>query len=219
MASVMIIFIRHLDKADFLSNFVLLKTTIFARVRCKNMHRFLLVAFLCFFAVSTTGCKKAKIRAQLKELIGCTIVLPDHIMCVYNGEIFPMADSVRKKAKMIVYVDSSECHTCKLSQLVRYEQLYQLSEETGKFEFVFMLGNTHFGGITLFQYLSDLNLNYPVYVDEEQLFLINNPRIPDERLFHNMFLSSENKVKFVGDPILNERVKSILERTLLNEYY
>ena len=68
------------------------------------MRRILLLAFLCLLAVSFTGCKKARLRAQLKELMGSTIVLPEKISCVYNGEVFPMPDSLRSKAKLIVYI-------------------------------------------------------------------------------------------------------------------
>ncbi len=33
-----------------------------------------------------------------------TIVLPESIICVYNGEVFPMPDSLRDKPKLIVYI-------------------------------------------------------------------------------------------------------------------
>ena len=180
---------------------------------------FFLVVLFVVIAVAMTGCKKAKLRSQLKELMGSTIVLPDRITCVYNGEVFQMPDSLRKKAKLIVFVDSSECHACKLSQLSRYDRLSQLADATKKFEFLFMLGNTHFGRITLVQYLSDLDLSFPVYVDEACVFLGNNSIIPSESIFHSFFLNSDDKILFVGDPILNERVMSLLERTLAEDYH
>lgn len=169
---------------------------------------------LCLLAISSTGCKPAQIRAQLNRMIGHTIVLPERITCVYKGDVFPMEDSIRNKAKLVIYIDSSECHTCRLSQLPNYERLYHLADSTKKFDLVIMLGNTHFESITLVQYLSDLNLDNPIYVDNERVFRFNNPIIPDESLFHTFFLTSDNKIKFVGDPIHNERVMAILERTL-----
>ena len=68
------------------------------------MRRFLPIVLLCLLALVPTGCKKARLRAQLKELMGSTIVLPEKISCVYNGEIFPMPDSLRSKAKLIPQV-------------------------------------------------------------------------------------------------------------------
>ncbi len=42
------------------------------------MRRILLLSFLCLLAVSFTGCKKARLRAQLKELMGSTIALLEY---------------------------------------------------------------------------------------------------------------------------------------------
>ena len=70
------------------------------------MRRILLISFLCLLAVATTGCKKARLRAQLKELMGSTIVLPDRVSCVYNGEAFPMPDFLREKAKLSIKTSS-----------------------------------------------------------------------------------------------------------------
>lgn len=49
---------------------------------------------LCLLAIASCGCKKVQLRAQLKELMDSTIVLPEKISCVYNGEVYPMPDSL-----------------------------------------------------------------------------------------------------------------------------
>jgi hypothetical protein len=66
------------------------------------MRRILLIMVLCLLAVASTGFKKARLRAQLKELMSSTIVLPEKITCVHNGEIFPMPDSLRDKPILLV---------------------------------------------------------------------------------------------------------------------
>ncbi len=43
------------------------------------MRRILLIAAMCLLAVTSTGCKKAQLRRQLKEQMGTTIVLPEKI--------------------------------------------------------------------------------------------------------------------------------------------
>ena len=63
------------------------------------MRRILLISFLCLLAVATVGCKKAQLRRQLKELMGATIVLPEKITCVYNGEVYSMPASLWDKQK------------------------------------------------------------------------------------------------------------------------
>ena len=81
------------------------------------MRRILLIATLCLLAVALCGCKKARLRAQLKGLLGSTIALPEKISCVYNGGVYPMPDSLRDMAKLIVYIDSTRCSTCEISHL------------------------------------------------------------------------------------------------------
>ena len=92
------------------------------------MRRVLLILILLLLAVASTGCKKARLRSQLKELMGSTIVLPERITCIDNGETYPMADSLRDRAKLIVYIDSSECTTCRISHIGQYHELFQLSQ-------------------------------------------------------------------------------------------
>ena len=64
------------------------------------MRRILLILLLCLLATISIGCKKARLRSQLKELMNSTIVLPEKIICVEDGEIFPMPDSIRNITKM-----------------------------------------------------------------------------------------------------------------------
>ncbi len=169
------------------------------------MRRILLIMVLCFLAVASTGCKKARLRAQLKELMGSTIVLPEKITCVYNGEAFPMPDSIRNKVRLIVYLDSTECASCRISHLESYHHLFHLSEETGAFEVMMLLSNIELYGVPLSRYVMDQELEHPVYVDVENKFLQLNPSIPvDEKKLH-AFLTDEIGVPiFVGDPSVSE---------------
>ena len=174
------------------------------------MHRILLFTALCLLAVISTGCKTAQLRRQMKELIGSTIVLPEKITCVYNGEVYPMPDSLREKAKQIIYIDSTECTTCRISHLWEYQDVFEYSAESGRFEVMIVLSNMVFDSIPLVRYLVDRDLDYPVYVDMERRFLVENPHIPQEKLFHSFLLDSGGQVIFVGDPALSERMLKAL---------
>lgn len=165
------------------------------------MRRILLLAFLCLLAVSFTGCKKARLRAQLKELMGSTIVLPEKISCVYNGEVFPMPDSLRDSPSLIVYVDSAECTTCRISHIEMYHELFHISEEYGSFEVVLLLSNVDLNGIPLIRYLADLEIEHPVYVDVENEFLKLNPVIPADRRMHAFLIDKTGTPICVGDPV------------------
>lgn len=164
------------------------------------MRRLLLLAFLCLLAVSFSGCKKARLRAQLKELMGSTIVLPETISCVYNGEVFPMPDTMRKKAKLIVFVDSTECSTCHISQIGRYHQFFQLSKEKGMFEVMLLFPNIELSGISFERYVLDSELEYPVFFDVDNKFLELNPAVPADQRLHAFLIDNTGIPLYVGDP-------------------
>lgn len=164
------------------------------------MRRILLIIVLCFLAVASTGCKKAQLRRQLKELMSSTIVLPEKITCVYNGEVFPMPDSLRDKPKLIVYIDSTECTTCRISHFWEYQDMFDLSAQTEAFEVMLLLCNTEFELIPLPRYLSDQNLIYPVYVDTDKVFLKEKPFIPADTRMHSLLVDGTGRPMFVGDP-------------------
>ena len=162
---------------------------------------------LCILAVASTGCKKARLSAQLKELMSSTIVLPEKITCVHSGEIFPMPDFVRNKAKLIVYLDSTECASCRISHLESYHHLFHLSEDTRAFEVVMLLSNIELYGVPLSRYVMDQELEHPVYVDVENKFLQLNPSIPaDEKKLHAFLADEIGALIFVGDPSVSKEM-------------
>lgn len=167
---------------------------------------FFLVVLFVVIAVAMTGCKKARLRSQLKELMGSTIVLPERITCINKGEVYPMPDSLRDRANLIVYIDSSECTTCRISRIGQYHELYQLSQEKGSFEVVLLLSNVDLNGIPVIRYLSDLEIEHPVYVDVDNEFLKLNPAIPEDRRMHSFLVDENGTPLCVGDPTASKEM-------------
>ena len=69
------------------------------------MRRLLLMFFMCVLAISSSGCKKVRLRAQLKALMNSTVVLPERITCINKGEVYPMPDSLRQKPMFLYNVE------------------------------------------------------------------------------------------------------------------
>lgn len=170
------------------------------------MRRILLIMVLCLLAVSLIGCKKARLRAQLKELMSSTIVLPEKITCVYNGDVFPMPDSLRDKPKLIVYIDSTECTTCRISHIEMYHELFHISKESRSFDIVILLSNIELKGIPIIRYLSDLEIEHPLYVDVENEFLKMNQTVPDDRRMHSFLINKGGVPLCIGDPVSSEKM-------------
>lgn len=174
------------------------------------MRRVLPIVVLCLLAASFTGCKKAKIRMQLKELMSATIVLPERISMVYDGVISSMPDSLRSVPKLIVYIDSSECTTCRISRIGMYQGVIRLSEEKGTFEVILLFSNVNLNGIAVTRYLSDMEISLPVYVDDENAFFELNPFIPEDRRMHSFLVDENGTPLCVGDPTSSREMLLVL---------
>ena len=165
------------------------------------MRRILPIVILCFLAVASTGCKKAQLRRQLKELMGSTIVLPEKISCVYNGEVYPMPDYLREKAMLIMYIDSTECTGCRLSKLVEYHSFAEKLREWNTEFFVLLTPKRNEQ-----EYVTDLILSYvypfAVFMDDEGAFFLRNPQFTGKPSnLHTMLVDQEKRLALLGDPL------------------
>ncbi len=179
------------------------------------MRRILLIATLCLLAVASCGCKKARLRAQLKGLLGSTIALPEKISCVYNGGVYPMPDSLRDMAKLIVYIDSTRCSTCEISHLPDLFPVYGLASESRAFNVMVLLSSKKSEKENIMGYLVDFNFQYPLFVDEDSVFLPNNPAVPGNPLFHSLLIDNNHRVLFVGTPVKNSNISPYLSKTII----
>ena len=178
------------------------------------MRRILLIMVLCLLAVASTGCKKARLRAQLKELMSSTIVLPEKISCVYNGEVFPMPDSLRDKAKLFVYIDSTECSKCRISRFIQYDPFFAEAEASSKYEVMLLLSFKEGESEEIIEFLTLLELPFPVFIDIEHLFSHLNPLLPSDYRFHSMLLDRRGRPLFFGDPVSNDKARDLFYNRL-----
>ena len=95
------------------------------------MRRILpIILLLVFAAACLSGCRDAETRRALRRMMGSTIVLPEKVTCVQNGEVFPMPEELRSRPKLIVFVDSTECSKCRVNNFIRYESIMDLFQKT-----------------------------------------------------------------------------------------
>ena len=171
-----------------------------------------IILFLSIAAACLSGCRDAETRRTLRRMMGSTVVLPEKVTCVQNGEVFPMPEELRSRPKLIVFVDSTECSKCRIDKFIRYGSLFELSRTTGSFEVLLLLSvrNSEYQNIVDHLVLS--SQPYPVYIDSESSFRRDNPAIPDNSSMHSFSLDSDNRVILVGDPIYNESIMDLFQK-------
>ena len=109
--------------------------------------------------------------------------------------------------KVVMYVDSSGCISCKL-QLPKWKefkaQIDSLSEETVPFVFFFQSkDNNELRRIFLID-----SFSWPVCIDTEDRFNALN-HFPSESIFHVFLLDRNNKVVVIGNPVFNLQIRDL----------
>lgn len=167
-----------------------------------------IVGIICI--VLFTACSESREEAVyrlVKEWTGKEIKFPERSVFTVQGKDTVNFTYYDADYKVLVYVDSVGCTSCKL-QLDRWKRLIEeMTEETGKdIPFLFFF---HPKDRTELRHLTQRNLfTYPVCFDEkDELNALN--RFPSDMIFQTFLLDEENRVVSVGNPVHNPKVKEL----------
>ena len=173
--------------------------------------------YLLFFLCLLCSCKeseKEKIARLVREWDGKEISFPSHSVFTIQGKDtvdFSFADA---EYKIITYIDSVGCTSCKL-QLPRWKEFMHEVDSLaqGKVPFVFYF---HPKDVKELRYITRRDaFTYPVCFDEKDDFNALN-RFPSEMTFQSFLLNRENKVIAIGNPVHNPKVKELYLQRLTN---
>ncbi|MDR1502587.1 MAG: DUF1573 domain-containing protein [Prevotella sp.] len=170
----------------------------------------IVVLSICLFA-----CAKEKRKADIAQLVtewqGKKIVFPENT--VFTRYLMDTTDYRVPESdyKVLIYVDSIGCTSCKLQlskwkELIAYTDSVTQSQNRGNVTFLFFF---HPKDRKEINYLLKMDaFDLPVCVDtEDQLNRLN--RFPSDITFQTFLLDRENKVVAIGNPIHNLAVKEL----------
>ena len=167
-----------------------------------------------------TACKennKEKFALLVQEWQGKEIVFPQDMAFtrfVTEPVDYRILDA---EYKVLVYVDSVGCTSCKL-QLPKWQKLiaHVDSATNGNIPFIFV-----------FQSKDDRELRYilkcdnfdrPVCIDRNNRFNSSN-RFPQDITFQTFLLNKDNKVKVIGNPVHNLAVRDLYLKQITGMQY
>ena len=167
-----------------------------------------------------TACKennKEKFALLVQEWQGKEIVFPQDMAFtrfVTEPVDYRIPDA---EYKVLVYVDSVGCTSCKL-QLPKWQELiaHVDSATNGNVPFIF-----------IFQSKDDRELRYilkcdnfdrPVCIDRNNRFNSSN-RFPQDITFQTFLLDKDNKVKVIGNPVHNLAVRDLYLKQITGMQY
>ena len=168
-------------------------------------HIILSVAILFF--VSCQESEKDMISRLVHEWDGKEIKFPARSIFTIQGKDTVDFDFKDAEYKVVTYVDSIGCTSCKL-QLDRWKafiaEVDSLTGGTVPFVFYF-----HPKDMRDLRYTVRLdNFKHPVCCDIDDEFNRLN-RFPSEMMFQTFLLDKANKVQVIGNPVLNPQVKEL----------
>lgn len=170
------------------------------------MWRFLMIITILLNSCVNSEVKSAQI---IKESINEKIIFPPLNAKIIGRDTLCMS-LLESKYKMVVYVDSVGCTSCKLHLLDWHEWInkYKYYKQLG---FIFIVSQKDY---TEFEWQQKINqFDYPVFYDMNCEFNKLNVVSEDNR-FHVFLLNEENRIMVIGDPIENPRMYKIYDRII-----
>lgn len=180
-----------------------------------QFYGFILLILFFFFMISCTDDKKEK---NTNRWIGKQIYFPEKIPCIMHGRdslIELYKDNFCKEFKILFYVDSTGCNSCRM-KLLEWKQIISEAEILfpNKVDFLF-----YFQPKSIYELKNILSANqfdYPVFVDNADSINILNQFFKTRTLRVSQFsksmqnecflLNKEGKVLAQGNPISSLRI-------------
>lgn len=166
---------------------------------------YLLVSFLCF-----CSCQESREEAMLRlvsEWNGKEIKFPSRSVFTIQGKDTVDFEFGNADYKVVTYIDSVGCTSCKL-QLHRWKELVEEVDSLtdGRVPFLFYF---HPKDMKELRYLTRRDgFEYPVCLDEkDELNRLN--RFPADITFQTFLLDKDNKVVAIGNPVLNPKIREL----------
>ena len=169
--------------------------------------RYVYIIMFVFTFLSCQDKNKEAMLRLVKEWDGKEIKFPARSVFTIQGKDTVNFDFKDADYKVVTYVDSAGCTSCKL-QLPRWiefmEELESKTKDNVPFVFVFHPKSAK----ELRHTLRLHGFNHPVFFDEKDDFNALN-RFPDDMMFQTFLLDKDNKVVVIGNPVLNPQVKEL----------
>ncbi len=170
----------------------------------------IIVCFLSLFLLFACQPKdKNRVTELIKTWDGKEILFPKKMNMVQVGDSIPQTLSW-ENYKILIYVDTNGCFTCKL-HLMEWEDFMNELDSVPAL-FYFAPKSTE----EVKDILKENLFYYPVYIDEKDSLNILN-RFPKDERFHTFLLDRDNRVKAIGNPVRNPKIKELYLKVITGD--
>lgn len=167
---------------------------------------FALIALLILF-----GCKPSS-KKNISNIVSIwqdkEIIFPEKVSFTTYGVNTTPVRINDNDYKILCYIDTLGCTSCKLQLFKWKEFIHEIDsiEGEGRVSFLFFFNSKDYKEISYFLKRDEFNI--PVCFDKnDSLNKLNH--FPTDMMFQTFLLDSNNRVKIVGNPILNTQIKKL----------
>ena len=164
--------------------------------------------FVLFVFSSCQHQNDRKILELLKKWEGREILFPDLDVIDF------VVKDVNWDYKIVTYIDSAECFSCKLNLRDWMGMKQQVDSVDKKVAFLFFLQTRRTEDLDYKMKWDAFNL--PIVFDVQNLFCQLN-HFPEDEKFRTFLLDKDNKVLAIGNPIHNPKVKELYLKIIQGE--
>lgn len=183
----------------------------------KYLYKLLiLIIFLC---ICITSCnEKATVKRIMTDFVESEIVIPNDLECIYSRHADKIKLDTLEQLKLIVYYDSLDCSSCRISHLSDVYPLYDMAD-TSNFSVLTIFSPREEDLAEVRNHIVIQNLPIPIYIDADGSFSKLNKSIPSDKRFHSFLIDDNNKPVFVGNPLFDSNLIGLFKKVLYNQTY
>ena len=170
---------------------------------------------VCLFMVSCAESDKERLSKLVKEWEGKEILFPAHSTFTIQGKDTVDFDFMDAEYKVVTYIDSIGCTSCKL-QLPRWKKLMTEVDSLTDGGVSFLIYFYPKDKEELCSLMRRDAFIYPVCFDwQDKLNRLN--KVPPNSAFQTFLLDKDNKVVAIGNPALNPLIKELYLEVIKND--
>lgn len=172
------------------------------------------LAILALVCISSCN-RERVVRDNIVQLTSRPVTLSCNSMRLIACE--NMIDTIPKQFYWVVYSDSVDCSTCRLTNLLQWDDfIHKVKNSTDNvgFRFIFSPSRRDMGAFMCTA--GTLKLSSQIYLDSSNVFARQNPHVPNDVLYHTFLLDEDGNVLLVGDPVRNIEINKMFWELVMN---
>ena len=170
--------------------------------------------FIFLILILSVSCSdKSKLTKAILKLKSKPMVLPCSKMVTSFVKDSNYMDFSLAELKLIIYIDSTECMSCKIKRLNNWNKILKLdSVYKGRMKFYFVFCPKRGQVKQTLRSIKLSNLSYPLFLDGNSEFIKDNPQIPRDMRLHTFLLGQDNNIILIGNPLGNKDIRKLFYR-------